>query len=154
MQTDLRGNYDFLEDRPLPPTPHFDSASIEDAKPVQPLRKNRLAKEPRLVLRFSTAIFAVLMVVVLGIGAMARLHQYPDLPSTTPSDSEPTVATDSSSDDPEATDSASVMLPKKVNGVRRHRHRYFQPRPEMFEIDDQPLLGGKPRPRLVTVIQN
>jgi hypothetical protein len=102
------------------------------------------------MLRFSTAIFAVLMVIVLGIGAMAGLHKDSDPPSITPNDA--TVATDSPSDEAEATDPAPVASPKKVNGLHRRRHRYVQPPPEMFEIGEQPLFG-RPRARLVTVIQ-
>ena len=158
MQTEINDQYDFSAAAPpLPPPPHFDLASIEVAKPVQPLRKRRVSPRPRGVLRFGTAVFAGLMMMLLGIATMARLNnQINAAAAPTPEVSETADAADDASPEVETAsdpavwpNSPSLVVPER----RRHRARHYIRLPrETFDFDQLPP-NGRPRPRLVTVIQ-
>jgi hypothetical protein len=158
MQTEINDQYDLLAAAPpLPPPPHFDSASIEEAKPVQLLRKRRVSQPPRGVVRFGTAVFAGLMVMLLGIATMARLNNQINAAATaTPEASETADAADGASADVETAsdpaawpNSPSLVVPER----RRHRARHYIRLPrETFDFDQLPA-SGRPKPRLVTVIQ-
>jgi hypothetical protein len=161
MQTELKDKHGFSEEPPLPPAPNFNLASIEEAKPVEPLRQRRIPRFPRGGLRLGMAIFAGFTVMALGIATMARLdHQINVAPASAETSDTADAAEDSSAD--VATESAPAVSPNSSPSVvterRRHRgHRYTRvPRemfgPEMFELE-QPPVAGRPRARLVTVIQ-
>ena len=161
MQTELKDKYDFSDEPPLPPAANFDLASIEEAKPVEPLRQRRISPYPRRVLRLGMAVFAGFMVMVLGIATMARLNNQINVAPASGETSETADATEDSSADVE-TESATAAGPNSsplvVTERRRHRgRRYIRVPSEMFEREmfelQQPPLAGRPRARLVTVIQ-
>jgi len=162
MHTELKDKYDVSEE-PLPPTPHFDSASVAAAKPVQPLSRSRHLQYSRALVRLATAVFAGLIVMALGIATMAHLNnqvnKQVNVAPATPEISETADATDESpAIETEATPLASRDGASVGTDRRRHRtrHHFRVPRemfePEMFEFD-QPSAYGRPRARLVTVIQ-
>jgi hypothetical protein len=163
MHTEIKEQYDFSAPPPVPPPPHFDLASIEVAKPVEPLRKRLISQNPWRVLRFG-AIAAGVMMMILGIATMARLNnQLNNQTKAAPSATPETIATADASQDASAsveTESApgawSNTLPSVVRERRRHRApRYLRAPREMFDLEQPPVNGmnGKPRARLVTVIQ-
>lgn len=161
MQTELRDKHDFSEELPLPPTPHFDLASIAEAKPVQPLRRRRIPRYSSGMLRLGTAIFAGLIVMVFGVATMARLNKQINAGLASAAKAESAAATADAAPDVDA-ESIPVASPNDQGlvGTERRRHRgprhFRAPRemfePQMFEFD-QPPIYGRPRARLVTVIQ-
>jgi cytoskeletal protein RodZ len=161
MQTEITDKYDLANEPPPPPTPHFDLASIAEAKPVQPLRRRRSPLPSRAVLRLGTAVLAGLLVLFLGIATMARLNKRISVASAPPETSEradDTVAASPEIETESTSTSSPGTLPLVVTERRRHHgYRHMRmPRevfePEMFQINPAPVYG-RPRARLVTVIQ-
>jgi hypothetical protein len=155
MRDEITDNYDRSAAAPFPATPHFDSASIEQAKPVERLRPTRLAKNSRRRLQFGVAILIGVMFVVLETATVARLNRQIKAASATPEISNTSAATDATSNDESAAEVSSVapMNPPTlaVKELGRGRiHRRVQP-PLVFEFDQSPLTG-KPKARLVGVV--
>ncbi|HEX3086698.1 MAG TPA: hypothetical protein VHP99_19330 [Pyrinomonadaceae bacterium] len=155
MHTEMKDHYDCSVAAQFPPTPHFDSESIEQAKPVEPLRRIRFAKISRRGLQFGTAILVGLMFVVLEIATVARLNRQINAASATPEISNTvatTQATTSNDDSAAEVPSVAPINTATLGGkeLRRGRiRRQVQP-PRVFEFDQTPLTG-KPKARLVTV---
>ena len=138
---------------PLPRTPHFDAASIEQAQPVEPLRRRRLINNPSRVLRFAVVILASLLFVVVELTTVAHLNRQLDKSSSAPEIGNAAVATAVGLADPsikdvsaEAPSNTSAVAPIRKEGIRRKA-----PGPKVFYVA-QEALPGKPRPRLVAVI--
>lgn len=105
MQTVLKDKHDFSGPPPVPPPPHFDSASIAAAKRVRPLRGPRILRYSRGVLRprgvpgqrgmlqLGTGFLAGFMMMALGMATMARLNKQVKVGSTTQETSERAEAT-------------------------------------------------------------
>src|SRR5262252_5732225 len=110
MQTEVIDKYDLANEPPPPPTPHFDLASIAEAKPVQPLRRRRPALHSRAALRLGTAVLASLLVMFLGIATMARLNKQISVASAPPATFETADDTVDASPDIE-TESTSTSSP-------------------------------------------
>jgi hypothetical protein len=156
MHTELKYKRDFFpEPPPLPPTPHFDLASIAAAKPVQPLRWRRTLRYSRDLLRPGTAV----LLIVLGIATMAQWNKPMNVaPATRVTAGTAAAAVDSSPDvDMESTRVASLNgQPIVISDGRRHRRHHPVPR-EMFDSgmydSDQPSVYATSRARLVRVAQ-
>jgi len=163
MQTELKDKYTFPAGPPLPPAPHFDSASIAAAKRVQPLRWRRISRYSRDVLRPRTELFAGLLMMVLGIATMAGLNKQKHLVPATPVTAE--MAESNVYDAPDVdTESTAMASPNGslsvVTDRRRHRGRRHTRLVEMFDsgaeagmFEDQPSVYGRNRARLVKVAQ-
>jgi len=154
MRTQMKDRYDSSVAARFPPTPHFDSASIEQAKPVEPLRRRRFAKVSRRGLQFGAAILVGLMFVGIEIATVARLNRQINAASATPETSNTVAATEASTSDGLA---AEVPATAPINAAtlggkepRRRRVRRQVQLPRVFE-SDQPSLTGKPKARLVSV---
>lgn len=167
MQTEVKQKYDVSEEPPpLPPAPHFDLASIAEAKPVQPLRRRRIPRFSPGVLRLATAVLAGFGVLVLGIATMARLNNQINVAPASTTASQPGEPIDDASSDVD-TDSASAAFNNSSSLVvtERHRHRgrhHMRGTRDMFEQNfvgppmfgfEEPPVNGRTRARLVTVIQ-
>jgi hypothetical protein len=154
MNTEMKDHYSCSAAGQFPPAPHFDSASIEQAKPVEPLRRTRFAKISHRGLQFGAAILVGLMFVVLEIATMARLNTQINAASATPEISNTVAATEATSNDESAAEVPSVApintATLGVKELRRGRIRRQVPLPRAFEFD-QPPLTGKPKARLVGV---
>ena len=151
MHTELKYKREFSEPPPLPPTPHFDLASIAAAKPVQRLRwpqrlrYSRVVLRPRGLLRPGTAVLAGILVMGVGIATMARLNEQINVALAGQQTSE-TVAGQQTSETVDATadaapevemESTPVSLPNDLplagNDMRRHRgRRHLRVPREMF----------------------
>jgi len=163
MQTELKDKYAFSEGPPLPPAPHFDSASIAAAKRVQPLRWRRISRYSRDVLRPRTELFAGLLMMVLGIATMAGLNKQKNVAPATPVTAEmaeanvdgaPDVGTDSTAM-ASPNGSLSVVTDRRRHPGRRHARLLgmFDPGAEAVTFEDQPSVYGRNRARLVKVAQ-
>lgn len=167
MQTEVKDKHHFSyfsfsyfsEEPPLPPAPHFDSASIAEAKPVQPLLRSRNLRYSRTVLRLGTAVLAGLTVMVLAIGTMARLNsEVHNQTKFAPAPETSQAADATPADSPNIEAESTPMAPGNVAplvGAERRRHggpHHFRAPRDMFEIEQEPVYG-RPRARLVTVIQ-
>ncbi len=155
MHTEMKDHYDCSVAARVLPTPHFDSASIEQAKPVEPLRRIRYAKISHRGLQFGTAILVGLMFVVLEIATMARLNRQINAASATPEISNTVAATEATSNDEPAVEVSSVAPIKTATlggkELRRGRIRRQVQLPRGFEFDHPPSTG-KPKARLVAVV--
>ena len=155
MHTATKNNHRDSAGVPFPPAPHFDSASIEQAKPVEPLRRRRFAKSASRGLRLGMAIIVGLMFVILEITTMARLHRQINASSATHEISEPVATNETVSADESAAEVPSVAPVNTstlaVNEVRRHRVRRHVLAPRVVAFDQAPLTG-RPKARLVAVI--
>jgi hypothetical protein len=159
MHTDVKHKHDFSAEPPLPPAPHFDLASIEEAKPVQPLSRRQIFRYPRGLLRGS-AVFAGLLVMVLEVATMARLNKQLNAAPTPQDASETAEATEDAPPDAAPVAASPGGSPLVLTESRRHRgRRHIRVPRQMFEFEQPPMLGeqppmlGRPRARLVTVIQ-
>ena len=157
MHTEMKDHYDCSVAPRFPLTPHFDSASIEQAKPVEPLRRIRFAKISRRGLQFGTAILVGLMFVVLEIATAARLNRQINAASATPEISNTVAATEATAEAASNESAAEVSSVAPINTAtlegkesRRGRIRRQAQLPRVFEFDQLPLTG-KPKARLVAV---
>ena len=155
MHTEMKDHNDCSVAAGFLPTPHFDSASIEQAKPVEPLRRTRFAKISHRGLQFGAAILVGLMFVVLEIATMARLNRQINAASAMQEISNPVAANEATSNDEPAAEVSSVApintATLGAKELRRGRIRRQVQLPRAFEFD-QPPLTGKPKARLVTVV--
>jgi len=156
MHTELKYKPDFFsEPPPLPPTPHFDLASIAAAKRVQPLRWRRILRYSRDLLRPGTAV----LLIVLGVASMAQWNKPMKVAPATPVTAKTAeAAVDGAPDlDTESSPVASLNgQPIVVTEGRRHRRPHPVPR-EMFDSGmlefDHGSVYEKSRARLVKVAQ-
>src|SRR5215471_1978353 len=157
MQTELKDKYNFSEGPPLPPAPHFDSASIAAAKRVQPLRWRRISRYSRDVLRPRTELLAGLLMMVLGVVTMAGLNKQVNVAPATPVTAEMAEATVDSAPDAETAMGSPDGPLSVVTDRRRHRGRRHIRLLQMADsgmseagmFEDQPSVYGRNRARLV-----
>src|SRR5689334_3946186 len=152
MQTDTKANYDSSAPVPIPSTPHFDSASIENAKLVEPLSGEKTRKGRNRRLLTVGAILIGVMFVVLEVATFARLNRQLAMPSSTDEVSQTPVAS-GTADEPTKEISPAVEIAKPVVSPVRSRRavRITQP-PPILETGQRSLNGSR-KARLVGVIR-
>jgi len=155
MKTDTEANYDCSAPVPLLAPPHFDSASIEHAKSVEPLSERRTGK--RFYRRFLTvaAILIGVMFVVLEVTTVIRLNRQLDVSSSldevsrTPVAAETETADESNKEDSSA---GAIDKPPVVTVTRSRRAARRTQALPMFDAGQRPL-SSRGKARLVAVIK-
>ena len=159
MKTDTEAIYDCSAPLPVLAAPHFDSASIEHAKSVEPL--SQPLSEPRAgkrrYRRYLTvaAILIGVMFVVLEVATVIRLNRQLEVSSSfdevgrTPVAAETETADESNKEDSSA---GAIDKPPVVTVMRSRRAARRTPVLPMFDAS-QPPLSSRGKARLVAVIK-
>jgi len=159
MKTDTEANYDCSAPVPLLTAPHFDSASIEHAKSVeplsQPLSERRTGK--RRYRRYLTvaAILIGVMFVVLEVATFIRLNRQLDVSSSFDEVSRTPVAAETETADEsnkENSSAGAIDKPPVVTVMRSRRAARRTQALPMFDVGPRPL-NSRGKARLVAVIK-
>jgi hypothetical protein len=155
MQTDKKANYDCSPPVPLPATPHFGSASIENAKSVEPLsgRETRKGRHRRF-LTGATILIGV-MFVVLEVATFARLNRQLAVATSTDEITQTPVATKTeTADEPtkEISPATAIDKPPLVTPARGRRAARGTQASPILDAGQQSSNGSR-KARLVAVIK-
>jgi hypothetical protein len=159
MKTNTEANYDCSAPVPLLAAPHFDSASIEQAKSVEPLSQplsERSGNRHYNHRRFLTvaAILIGVMFVVLEVATVIHLNRQLDVSSSFDEVSRPVAAETETADESNKEDSSAGAIDKPpVVTVMRSRRaaRRTQALPT-FDAGQRPS-SSRSKARLVAVIK-
>jgi len=159
MKTDTEAIYDCSAPLPVLAAPHFDSASIEHAKSVEPLSQPLSERKAgkRRYRRFLTvaAILIGVMFVVLEVGTVIHLNRQLDVSSSfdevgrTPVAAETETADESNKENSSA---GAIAKPPVMTVVRSRRAARRTQALPMFDAGQRPS-SSRSKARLVAVIR-